>query len=408
MSDALAVDGGKPVRTEPMPPRRLFGEQEKQAAVALFDEAIRTGGAFGYNGPEEQAFEAEFAEHMGGGYADGVNSGTSAIFTALGALHLDAGSEVICPPITDPGGAMPVALLNLIPVFADCDGRSFNAGPEQIEAVVTDATRAVIVAHIAGEPADMDAIMDLARRHDLRVIEDCAQAHGARYKGRLVGSIGDLGAFSTMSGKHLATAAQGGVVFTADEELHWRGKRFADRGKPFNLPDATSNVVAGLNLNLNDLSAAIGRVQLRKLPGIVEGRRAVGEGVKSGIENLKAVKVGWQHPDAECSYWFMRVTVDASKLTVDKQKFVEAVAAEGIPVGAGYRHIQCESTWFVERKSRWCPWLFADKVKEPKPLANTIAVTDANFMVSMHENYGEQEVTDIVAALAKVEAAYLK
>ena len=112
----LAVNGGEPVRTAPMPPRRLFGEEEKAAAIAVFDEAIASGEAFGYNGPHETGYEADFCEMMGGGFADGVNSGTSALFCALGALDLPPCSEVVVPAISDPGAAMPAALLNCIPV----------------------------------------------------------------------------------------------------------------------------------------------------------------------------------------------------------------------------------------------------------------------------------------------------
>jgi len=415
MSDAgaknsrlLAADGGRPVRSRPMPPRRLLGAEEKRAALELFEDAIRSGEAFGYNGPQEEAFTAEFCRMMGGGFADGVSSGTSAVFVALGALELEAGSEVIVPPITDPGGVMPVAMLNCVPVFADADPRSYNMGPEQVEAALSPRTRAVIVAHIGGEPADMGPIVELARSRGIRIIEDCAQAFGARYRGRPVGTFGDIAAFSTMSGKHICTGAQGGIVYTREEELYWRARRFADRGKPFNLPDAGSNVVAGLNLNLNELAAAVGRVQLRKLPSIVERRRAVGEAVKEALAGMKAVSVGWQHPEAEASYWFLRIALDTSALTVDKAQFARAVAAEGIPVNPSYRHIQAEAAWFAQRHSRWCPWLFRDRVGAVPALPNAVAVTDSNFNIAIHENYGEQEVRDIVAALAKVQRAYLK
>jgi len=405
---ALAIDGGTPVRSRPMPARCLFGEEEKGAAMELFDEAIRTGQAFCYNGPQEQAFEREFAEFMGGGFADGVNSGTSAIFAALGALELEPGSEVIVPPITDPGGVMPVVMLNCVPVFADSDPRSFNIGPRQLEAAMTDKTRAAVVAHIAGEPADMDPIMEVARGRSVRVIEDCAQAHGARYRGRLVGTFGDLAAFSTMSGKHFATGAQGGIVYTSDEELHWKARRFADRGKPFNLPGAASNVVAGLNLNLNDLAAAIGRVQLRKLPSIIERRRRVGQAVKRGLAGLKAVSVGWQVPNTKPSYWFLRIALDLSRLSVTKARFVEALVAEGISAGVSYRHIQAESLWYRNRRIAWCPWLFRDCAPDPPDFRKVIAVSDSNFIITAHENYGDQEASDIVEALTKVEAAYLR
>ena len=133
---------------------------------------------------------------MGGGWADAVNSGTTSLYCAVGALNLPAGSEVVVPPITDPGGVMPVALLNLIPVVADAAPGTFNAGAAEIEAVLSERTSAIVVAHIAGEPADMDPIMALAEKHGLPVVEDCAQAHGARYKGRIVGSIGTIAAIS--------------------------------------------------------------------------------------------------------------------------------------------------------------------------------------------------------------------
>ncbi len=405
-TELLAINGGGPVRATPMPPRCLFGEAEKAAAIKLFDEASKSGGVFGYNGPKEQAFEDEFAEFMGGGFADGVNSGTSAVFAALGALELEAGSEVIVPPITDAGGVMPVVMLNCVPVFADTAPNSYNLGPDQFEAVISDKTRAVIVAHIGGDAVELDPILEIARRHGIRVLEDGAQAHGARYKGRLVGTVGDIAAFSTMSGKHFATAAQGGIVYTRDEDLHWKGKRFADRGKPFNLPEAGSNVVAGLNLNLNELAAAVGRVQLGKLPSIVAGRQRVGEGVKAGVAGLGAVSVGWQPPESESSYWFLRIALDLAQLSVSKEDFVQALVAEGIPAYPSYRHIQAESDWFKNRRHIWCPWLYREQAGPPPTLPNAIAVTDCNFNMGMHENYGEAEVQDIVAALAKVERAY--
>jgi len=402
----LALEGGKPVRTMPMPARHLFGESEKRAAVRLFDKSIRTGQVFGYGGAEEQAFEREFAKTLGGGFADGVNGGTSAVYAALGALQLEAGSEVVVPPITDPGGVMPVAMLNCVPIFADADPRTYHMSAESLAAVITPRTRAVVVAHIAGEPADMDAILRVTRRHGLRVIEDCAQAHGTRYKGRLVGTFGDIAAFSTMSGKHMATGAQGGVVYTRNEELHWNGRRFADRGKPFGLTPPPGNVMAGLNLNLNDLSAAIGRAQLRRLPAIVRRRHDVGEAIKAGLAGVDGVKLGWQPPGSYCTYWFLRVALTLDRFTVSKAQFVQALAAEGIPAMVQYRHIQAEAPWFRERKQNWCPWLFRDRIRKEPRFPGAIAATDAQFNIPFHERYGKQETRDIVAALAKVASAY--
>lgn len=408
----LAIDGGEKVRQEPFPKRRLFGAEEQEAVTALFARATESGDAIGYNGPEEQAYEQEFCQFMGGGYADLVNSGTSALYVALGALQLEPAGEVVVPPITDPGGVMPVALLNQVPVVADAAPGTFNAGPEQIEAVLSPYTRAIVVAHIAGEPADMDPILEIARSRHLPVIEDCAQAHGARYKGRLVGTLGDLAAVSTMSGKHHATGPQGGVVYTRNEELYWEAKRFADRGKPFNLP-ASSNVRAGLNLNGNDLSAAIGRVQLRKLPQIVARRQEVARQIHAGMAELKAVRPGRLVADTEPSYWFLRFHLDVEKVQVDKDRFAQAVAAEGIPVGASYRHLPSEAIWFRERRvfpGSDYPWglpAYPGNRCASFPCPNAVEAVESHFILSIHENFTGREVADVLTALKKVEEAYL-
>ena len=409
----LAIDGGPKVRETPFPKRHLFGSEERQAALGLFSAAQESGEAIGYSGPEELAYEREFAAFMGGGYADLVNSGTAALYAALGALKLAAAGEVVIPPITDPGGAMPAALLCQVPVVADAAPGSFNAGAAQIEAVLTRHTRAIVVAHIAGELADMTPILALAEERGIPVVEDCAQAHGARYKGQLAGSLGTVAAFSTMSGKHHATGPQGGVVFTRDEELCWEAKRFADRGKPFNAA-AASNVRAGLNLNGNDLSAAIGRVQLRKLAAMVAQRRRVAAQVAAAIVERKAVRLGWQVPESEGAYWFMRFRVDAAKLRVGKDGFARAVAAEGIPVTVAYRYIPSEAIWFKERRvfpGSDYPWglpAYKGDRKAQFACPNAVAAVESHFILSIHENFAAQEVADIAEAFAKVERAYLR
>ena len=408
----LAVDGGAKVRQEPMPERALFGEEEKQAVIRFFDEVMGEGKPFGYGGEDSKAYEKEFAELLGGGFTHCVSSGTAAIYVALAALELRPGDEVIVPPISDPGGVMPVALLCLVPVPADSWPGSYNTGPEQIEAAITDRTRAIIVAHIAGEPCDMDPIMELAHTRGLHVIEDAAQAHLALYKGRQAGTIGHVGAFSTMHGKHHSTGGQGGIVYTRDEELYWKAVRYADRGKPHNL-DAATNVAASLNFNQTDLAAAIGRVQLRKLDWIVRSRRAFGEAVRSALQDAETVRVGPLVPDSESSYWFMRVMLDLERLRVTKEQFVEALAAEGIPARPSYRHIPSEAEWFRNQRvfgGSGYPWQCPDYKGPRNPcyeLPNAVAATEGSFLVPVNERYGRQEVEDVVAALRKVEEAYL-
>ncbi|OGV65193.1 MAG: hypothetical protein A3K19_24245 [Lentisphaerae bacterium RIFOXYB12_FULL_65_16] len=410
----LAVDGGTAVRRTPWPARGLIGTEEKDAAVRLFDAAIASGNAFGYNGVPEQEYEKAFADYMGGGFADGVNSGTNAVYVALGALQLDALSEVIVPPITDPGGCMPVAMLNCVPIVADADPRTYNTCAEAIEPMITKRTRAIVVAHIAGDMVDMGPVLKLAKKHNLYLVEDCAQCHGATYKGRKAGSMGDIAAFSTMFGKHHCTGGQGGVVYTRNEKLYWQAKRFADRGKPFNLQGAAGNVVAGINCNLNDLSAAIGKVQLAKLPRITESRIRFGEALKAALKRGHAVTVGWQPPASQSVYWFMRMHIDIRKLRVDKMTFCKALGAEGIPVGAEYRAIPALMPWFKDRVvfgESGFPWACSDYKGSKRPVAkldNAMRAVEAHFNISIHESCGEREVADVVSAIEKVEAAYAK
>ena len=383
--------------------------------MALFDRCIRAGRAFEYNGPEEDAYCREFAGFLGGGYADAVNSGSSAVYVALRAMDVRAFSEVICGPVSDPGGIMPVALAGCVPIIADAEPGSFNISPRSIERRINRRTGAIIVAHIAGIPADMGPIMEIATAKNIPVIEDCAQAHGAKYRGCLVGTFGDIGAFSTMHGKHYTTGGQGGVVFTRSEETYWRARRYADRGKPFNLEGTSGNVVCSHNMNLNDLSACIGRVQLRKLPKIVEARRRSAKALADGCKKeLKAFRITEGPPRSEPSYWFLFVRVDLDKLTVDKETVVKALGAEGIPCESSYLHLFIEHEWYKDRavfEGTDYPWtspLYKGNPDRRYPVPNVRATDRYTFRIFWHERVTMGKVGEVLRALKKVEAAYLR
>ena len=409
----LAINGGPKVRKTPFPARNLVGEEERAALNALIDNALATGATINYNGPSEKQYEHDFAEWMGGGYADGVNSGTNALFCALGALNLDALSEVIVPPITDPGGCMPVLFVGCVPVVADSDPRSFNACAESIAQRITERTRAIVVAHIAGEPADMDPIMELAKKHNLYVVEDCSQCHGALYKGRKVGTLGHIAAFSTMSGKHHCTGGQGGVVYTKDQNLHIEGRRFADRGKAFD-PTLPHNLRAGLNCNSDDVAATIGICQIKKLPGMIERRWHNGEMLKQALLGNPAVKVGWQVPDTKCIYWFFRMTLDTSVLKCDKKTFCDALSAEGIITQADYSNIPSDGQWFKDQRvfgKTGYPWQCPEYKGDRHPvydMSNAREAIEKNFIIFAHERYTDADIKDVIDAINKVTEYYLK
>ncbi len=407
----LALHGGPKLRTAPWPTRGLIGPEEKSAVDALLDQAIASGNAPGYHGAEEDAYCRAFADSLGGGYADAVNSGTTAVYVALRALGLEPFSEVVVGPITDPGGIMPIPLMNCIPVIADAAPGRFCPGPREIEAVLTPRTRAIVVAHIFGEPADMPGILRVARRRRIPVVEDCAQSHGARLRGRFLGAFGDIAAFSTMFGKHHCTGGQGGLVFTRRRALYEEARRVADRGKPFALPGDGGNVLASLNFNLNELSACIGRVQLRKLPGIVARRRALVARVTRGLRGQRAVSLPPQPKGAEPSYWYLRLRFHPEGAACDKTVFCQALAAEGLLVRPFYTQACHCHDWYRNRRvfgTSGLPWTAPQYRGDPDrqfPCPNAEAALRDHFDLVVRESWGAPEAADIVAIVQKVARA---
>lgn len=410
----LAIEGGTPVRTEPFPRRILIGEEEIEALHNLLEkERAQGGGLDRYGGEHVDAYEREFAAYHGVAYATATSSGTAAVHAALGALRLEIAQEIISSPITDPGGVAPILWNNCIPIFADASAETMNIDPASVAERITDRTRAIIVTHLAGQPADMDPILEVARAHHLPVIEDCSQAHAALYKGRKVGTMGDMGVFSLMGGKHHSAGGQGGMVITNNEAYYWDAKRFADRGKPFNSPER-KNLFLGLNYRMTELEAAMGRCQLQKLDRVVQRRRDLAGALAKGIAGLRSVRPCTVIPGAVSSYWLYLLRVDTTKLTVSKEQFARAVAAEGIPVDPHYDWIVYETPWFRERANygvSGCPWTcpyYGKEVIYEGSCPNARRAIDAHMVIHWHEGYSVDEIGAIAEALRKVEAAYLR
>lgn len=212
-------------------------------------------------GPEVRAFESEFAAYIGAEHAVGVANGTDAISIALRALGIGRGDEVITTAHTAVATVAAIELAGAVPVFADIDPRYYTLDPGSVEARITPRTRAIIAVHIYGQPADLDALVDLARRHGLKLIEDCAQCHGATYKGRRLGSIGHMAAFSCYPTKNLGALGDGGIVVTSDAELAARSRRIREYG----WTEARDASLPGMNSRLDELQAAILRVKLAAL-----------------------------------------------------------------------------------------------------------------------------------------------
>jgi len=407
-----SVHGGPRARRWPWPRRRHFDKRERRAVIRLMDREIRRGGALVYDGVEEKAYCEAFARYLGGGYAKAVNSGTNAIYVALRALDLEPGSEVVVPPITDPGGTMPVAMMNCIPVPADAMPGSLNTSADQIKVRLTDRTSAIVVAHIAGHPVDMDPILQLASERGIPVVEDCAQAHGSVYKGQMVGSLGTIAAFSTMFGKHHSTGAQGGVVFTRDTLLFARARQITDRGKPYGALGNPANLVASLNFNQDEISMAIGCVQLEKLPGAIAARRAFVSIVDAGLQGINGVSLIGDPPECMSSYWFLMLRLDTTTLRCNSEEFASALLEEGIAgVNTGYPFYPTEQPWHrdaVVFGKSGLPW--SALTEQPKPrcfeLPNAHQANRTIVRVDVHESLGEREARDLVTAVEKIGRYY--
>ncbi len=413
----LAINGGPKAVPNPLPPRGHFGAEEKAAANRIIDEAIAKGVAPGYGGPEEEIFCKEFSEMMGGGYADAVNGGTTAVYVALRALEPEPFSEVVVGPITDPGGIMPIVMCNCIPVVADAYPGSFNTNLEAVKKVVTNRTSVIIIPHIAGEPAEIDKICEFAKSKGIKVVEDAAQAHGAKLNGKLVGTFGDIAAYSMMFGKHTCMGGQGGVVFTKSEDLYWKVRQYSDRGKPFGLPAGSTNCVASLNFNGDELGCAIGREQIKKTASIAAGRRRVIKKIFSEISEVKALVQPEFIPGSDPSFWFWRLHFDGSVVDCTKQEFGKAVAAEcNMNVLPDYPGLPFTFDWFQNQRAFGTghfPW------SAPQNISGNHITTLADLPVAKQsidetilfyplESWSDTDCVNVANAIKKVYNAYKK
>jgi dTDP-4-amino-4,6-dideoxygalactose transaminase len=282
--------------------RPVIGDEEVDAAVRV----LRSGMVV--QGPEVAAFEDEFAALVAGRHCVAVNSGTSALLLALAALGIGAGDEVIVPSFTFAASANAVSLVGAVPVFADIDPDTFCLDPDAVAAAIGPRTAAVMPVHLYGQPADMRRLGPLAERHGLAVVEDAAQAHGAALEGTPVGAFGAAACFSFYPTKNMH-ALEGGMVVTPDAEAARTLRLLRNQG----MERRYANELVGYNLRLTDVAAAIGRAQLRKLPGWNEQRRAHAAKLDAGLAGHPGVLTPVLAPGAAHVYHQYTVRVPAGR-----------------------------------------------------------------------------------------------
>ncbi len=351
MSD-LALLGGKPVRETLFPAYQVIGEEEKAAVTAVLDTGIlsRYLGAHHDNfmgGPQVLAFEAAWAEAFNAKHAIAVNSATSGLYAAAGAAGIGPGDEVIVSPYTMMASVTASVVFNAVPVFADIDPETYCLSPESIRSRITERTKAIIVVHLFGHSADMDAIMDIARDHDLIVIEDCAQSPFATYNGRMAGTLGHMGVFSLNYHKHIHTG-EGGVVTTNDADLAERLSLIRNHAEAVAGRRGVENIVnlVGFNFRMGEIEAAIGRCQLAKGPKLIEARRRNISFLENQLKGLPGISMPVAKDGIHHVYYFHALTYDTEATGIPRATFVDAVKAElpstklregeGTLMGAGY------------------------------------------------------------------------
>jgi len=396
-TDKFDIAGVTPIRNAPFPPWPFFAQDEIDAAVA----PLRSGKVNYWTGTEGREFEREFAAYAGCKYAIALTNGTVALELPLYAYGIGAGDEVITTCRTFIASASAIVARGAVPVLADVDPVSQNITADTIRPLITARTKAIICVHLAGWPCDMDPIMALAKEHGLKVIEDCAQCHGATYQGKPVGSLGDVAAFSFCQDKIITTGGEGGMLTTNDEAVWRKAWEYKDHGKSY---DAVYNQQHppgfrwlhesfGTNWRLIESQSAIGRVQLRKLPDWIAARQRHAAILTDSFSLIPALRVTPVPAGIGHAMYKYYVFVRPERLAPgwDRDRVMNAITAEGIPCFSG----SC-SEIYLEKA-------FIDAGYGPKarlPVAKELGETSLMFLV--HPTLNEADMHDTCKAVEKV------
>ncbi|QOY88926.1 DegT/DnrJ/EryC1/StrS family aminotransferase [Paludibaculum fermentans] len=418
---ALAAQGGTPVRDKPLRTDNWGPLHYDSAEKAQVDEVVDTGVPFRFSGRRGVApvkvstYEKEFAAKIGARFALAVSSGTAALECAIAALQIGPGDEVIMPAWTWHSDCTAVVRAGALPVFAEID-ETFNLDPADLEARITPHTKAIIAVHLQGNPAHLDPILAIAGKHKLRVIEDCSQAVGASYKGRRLGSMGDIATYSHQESKTI-TSGEGGTVVSSNPELFERAVRFHDVGNIFAphkdmLGEVRLSPFVGTNFRMSEFSGGVMLAQLRKLDQILAAVRGNAERVYHGLADIPGLRFR-QRPDAAgdlCSPVFVRFDTKAQR-----DRFLELMKAENVPANGPSGSVVLPIQPYIENKitvhPAWPSWQ-SERGKAIRYGAascpRTIDILSRFAGVPVGPKYTRQDTDDIVAAVRKAYPAALR
>jgi len=423
----LALFGGPKVRTKLFPAYRTIGRQEELAVIDVLRSGVLSRFVGGwhpdfYGGPQVKALEKEWASHFGVKHAIAVNSATSGLYCAVGAIGGGPGDEIIVSPYTMSASATAPLVFNAIPVFADIEEDFFCLSAESIEEQITEATRAIIVVDIFGQPYDADKINQIAEEHDLWVIEDAAQAPNVKYKGRFAGTLGDIGIYSLNYHKHIH-AGEGGIIVTDNDDLAEKMRLIRNHAEAVVEGKGVTDIVnmVGFNFRMNEIEAAITREQLKKLPSLVKQRQDNVSYLATKLSEIPCLEPARVRPGCDHAFYMHILKFDVQVAGVHRNRFVEAVRAElssielreteGVKVVSGYvkpLYLQPMFQQKIAYGKNGCPFRCNQSFRQVSydrgicPVCESMHFDKLINHELMRPFMSQQDLDDVVAAFEKV------
>jgi dTDP-4-amino-4,6-dideoxygalactose transaminase len=405
-TEKLALEGGpKAVMKAPKKPVR-WGEPE----LAQFTEMLKQDSLIYWKAPQTTLLIKRFQEHSPLKHVMTCSSGTAALHIAVATAGIAPGDEVITTPFTDIGTVIGILFQQAVPVFADLEPHTYQVSARTVEPLITSKTKAIIAVHLGGNPAELLPLRELADKRGLLLIEDCAQAWGARYRGQSIGTVGHLACFSLQTSKQI-TSGEGGVVASNDEKLGPLLHRFGDKGADRAVPRFLADRLA-TNYRMSELQAAFAAAQMNRLENIVTRRAALGNLLTAELQGLAQVSTPQVEPENRCAFWHYMMRLNLEKLTCTRAQFVKAAAAEGVPLSDGYIPVLLhqmpmfqEHAFFAGKwPTREMGLTQMDYRKVRLPEAEAILKTCCNTPI--HEAMDEEYIRNVARGIRKVARHY--